>query len=197
MSANARRATHRPQTSSAAIMKWMVDLGLMTACMALCFGFPRSLAGQDRADASGMESEPDKRKFAEALKQIVRASRYEFRPVEGARIDFHPGRKSWFEAKVYLPGASYCRIVDDPRLEYNCEWAATPNRRVLARFYEKLAAEVEAALGPDWKRRSEGSGKGIMFEGQGTSKGVVIKVLPPGSGAEALVYLIVVPVRGR
>jgi hypothetical protein len=175
----------------------MINLNVMAARIALCCVFPCVLAAQDRADASEMQSERGKGKFADALKQIVRASRCEFRTVEGARIDFHPGRRSWFEAKVYLPSASYCRILDDPKLEYNCEWAPTPNRTDLSRFYETLVAGVEAALGSDWKRRSEGPGKAVIFEGQGTSNGVSIKVLPPGRGPEPLVHVFVTPARGR
>ena len=64
-------------------------------------------------------------------------------------------------------------------------------------FYETLVAEVEAALGSDWKHRSEGPGKGVIFEGQGTSNSVSIKVLPPGRGPELLVHVFVIPARRR
>ena len=60
--------------------------------------------------------------FAAALQRVIRASRENFRPVEGARIELHPGNKSYFQARVDLPGTTECRIDEPPNLIYSCKW---------------------------------------------------------------------------
>ena len=102
--------------------------------------------------------------FAEILQRIVRASRENFRPVQGARIEMHPGNISYYQPKVYLPGTTECRIEERPRWIYSCQWHG-------ARC-EKLRADTESALGPQWSRT------GSTFKHKGRFRFTEVTVTP-------------------
>src|SRR5216684_5731821 len=59
--------------------------------------------------------------FSEALQNAMRSSAIRFRDLEGARIE-NRKRDYFFEAKIYLPEATYCRIFNQGGLVYCCEW---------------------------------------------------------------------------
>jgi hypothetical protein len=90
--------------------------------------------------------------FASALHRVIRASRENFRPVEGARIEFHPGNKSYFQARVDLPGTTECRIDEPPNLSYSCKWQPPQSQAAASGPCDKLLADIEAALGAEWSR---------------------------------------------
>jgi hypothetical protein len=103
--------------------------------------------------------------FDETLEHVLRASKERFIPVEGARNE-NRLREFFFEAKLYLPGATFCRVFQrDKTPIYGCEWeqAAIPNS--FAGLYDRLTAKIEAALGSDWNKRpgSRKSGKDVLF----------------------------------
>lgn len=104
------------------------------------------------------EEEP----FADVLHRVIRASRENFRPVQGARIEMHPGSRSYYQAKVNLPGTTECRIDEQPRWIYSCQWRG-------ARC-DKLLADTAAALGQEWSR------KGSLFTNTGRYKATEVNV---------------------
>src|SRR5262245_46680897 len=123
----------------------------MLSAKAVIFSIAFCFSG---AIAQNTERELNRKQLAALLSQIVRASRYGFDTLFGARVERFPGRQSWYEAKTYLPGASYCRIDEEPDLAYRCVWERTASRGDLQRFQAELAADVEAALGSEWKRQA-------------------------------------------
>jgi len=138
------------------------------------------------------------RDLASALKEVVRASRDRFAPVEGVRIVRFPGRQSWYEAKTYLPGANYCRIDDEPALMYSCIWGRAEARMDMTAFHTRLAADIETALGPDFKRRQTAKNAGsVFFDEQASSGGATVQVLPPAREPEPTVKVIVLPAKSN
>jgi hypothetical protein len=102
--------------------------------------------------------------FAEVLQRIVRASRENFRPVQGARIEMHPGSLSYYQPKVNLPGTTECRIDEQPRWVYSCKWRGSR--------CGKLLADTAAALGPEWAR------SGSTFRHKGRYRLTEVTVTP-------------------
>ena len=101
--------------------------------------------------------------FAAVLQRIVRASRENFRPVQGARIELHPGNLSYYQPKLYLPGTTDCRIDERP-LVYSCKWRGER--------CEKLLADTTSALGSEWSRT------GSIFRHKGRFRFTEITVRP-------------------
>jgi hypothetical protein len=94
----------------------------------------------------------DNESFASALHRVIRASRENFRPVEGARIELHPGNKSYFQARVDLPGTTECRIDEPPNVTYSCKWKPQQSQAAGSAPCDKLLADLQAALGAEWSR---------------------------------------------
>jgi hypothetical protein len=97
----------------------------------------------------------DEGDFAAVLQRILRASRENFRPVEGARIDLYPGRRTYFQSRVDLPGTTDCRIYETPLPVFSCQWkapAAAPGAGTAGTACGRLADRVATALGPEWQR---------------------------------------------
>jgi hypothetical protein len=90
--------------------------------------------------------------FAAALQHVIRSSRENFRPVEGARIELHPGNKSYFQARVDLPGTTECRIDEPPNLVYSCKWKPPKSEPPGIAPCDKLLTDIQAALGAEWSR---------------------------------------------
>jgi hypothetical protein len=90
--------------------------------------------------------------FAEALQRVIRASRENFRPVEGARIELHPANESYFQARVDLPGTTECRIDEPPNLAYSCKWKPPHSQPAGTAPCDKLLADTQAGLGAEWFR---------------------------------------------
>lgn len=102
--------------------------------------------------------------FAAVLQRIVRASRENFRPVQGARIELHPGNLSYYQPKVNLPGTTECRVDERPRWTYSCKWSGVR--------CASLPADAAAALGPEWSRA------GSTFRHQGRFRFTEVTVTP-------------------
>jgi hypothetical protein len=113
--------------------------------------------------AVGVRAHNEEEPFAEILQRIIRASRENFRPLQGARIEIHPGNLSYYQPKVNLPGTTECRIDEHP-LAYSCNWRGTR--------CEKLLAETAKALGAEWSRR------GSTFKNTGRFRWTEVAVTP-------------------
>ncbi len=85
--------------------------------------------------------------------QLTSASRERFRPVMTYRVDMRPRGNSWYEAKYILPEAQSCRVYEQPRMRYVCEWGLKPKRDFAA-----FVKQYETLLGQGWKR-VDGTGK--------------------------------------
>ena len=72
--------------------------------------------------------------------------------MEGARIELHPGNKSYFQARVDLPGTTECRIDEPPNLIYSCKWKPPQSQPPGTAPCDKLLADIQAALGAEWSR---------------------------------------------
>ncbi|HZT28465.1 MAG TPA: hypothetical protein VFA33_01185 [Bryobacteraceae bacterium] len=130
--------------------------------------------------------------FDRVLQSILEASRDRFRRVEGVRIE-NRRREFYFEAKTYLPQASYCRILEGP--VYCCEWDAKGPSAALS-VYEKLVGRIKGAVGEQWAQtaRMGKARKDTLFRAEGRAivqaiwqsdpPKVYVLVLPPGSSNE-------------
>ena len=119
--------------------------------------------------------------FAAALQRVIRASRENFRPVEGARIELHPGNKSYFQARVDLPGTTECRIDEPPNLIYSCKWKPPQLQPPGTSPCDKLLADIQAALGAEWSRTDSPKpqvGK-TTFRNSGRYRMTEVTVTPP------------------
>jgi hypothetical protein len=139
--------------------------------------------------------------FDEALKQVLRASKDRFLRIEGARVE-NRRREYFFEPRVYLPTATYCRIFQQEKTTiYGCDWerAASPNS--FADLYERLVAKIESALGPEWNKQlgPRKSAKEVLFTADDRPTVQVIRetgaplihafVLPAGTSQKGVVTL--------
>ena len=92
----------------------------------------------------------DQTAFDQTLKRILRESVSRFQGVEGSRIE-NRRRDFYFEPKISLPGASYCRILKhEGTIIYTCEWE---NRKTLNNWYTVLVDAIALSLGPEWTKR--------------------------------------------
>lgn len=132
--------------------------------------------------------------FNSVLTSILRASRDDFAILEGARIENR--RRDWFyEAKAFLPEATYCRIFYQDRAVFCCEWDEK-GQAAAALLYEKLTGSIGKAVGEEWskKEKSDGARKEMVFASDRKpvihailhvgSAQVLVLVLPPGSSKE-------------
>jgi hypothetical protein len=129
--------------------------------------------------------------FDEALNHVLRASKERFIPIEGARNE-NRLREFFFEAKLYLPGATFCRVFQKDKFPiYGCEWeqAAIPNS--FAGLYDRLIAKIEAALGSEWNKHlgSHKSGKEVLFTAN--DKPTVQLILETGA---PMIHVFILPV---
>ena len=120
--------------------------------------------------------------FASGLSRILRAAPEEFKPLRGARIDIRPGRDSWFEGRINLPGA-VCRAYEHPRPAYRCRWERSAGRRDMRPYQRSLASDVEAALGEGWMREDAGGKIRFTRERDGAS----VQIDPATASAVELV----------
>ena len=123
----------------------------------------------------------DNASFASALHRVIRASREHFRPVEGARIELHPGNKSYFQARVDLPGTTECRIDEPPNLTYSCKWKPHQSQAAGSAPCDKLLADMQAALGAEWSRTdsSKLETRKTTFRNSGRYRMTEVTVTPP------------------
>ena len=132
--------------------------------------------------------------FDSVLSSILRASRDDFAILEGARVENR--RRDWFyEAKAFLPEATYCRIFYQGGAVFCCEWDETsPGGSTL--LYDKLVGAIGTALTGDWSKKAKADKlrKEVVFTGdhkpvihailQSNPAQVLVLVLPPGSSKE-------------
>ena len=135
-------------------------------CLAIALAAFPLLAAADSGDS-----------FAEVLHRVIRASRENFRPIEGARIEMHPGNISYFQAKVDLPGTKACRIDEHPVPAYSCQWT-TPD-------CEKLPAKVAVALGEEWSRANSAQSRKTVFRHSGRLRLTEVSITAPTARAKA------------
>lgn len=116
--------------------------------------------------------------FPGVLQRIIRASRENFRPVEGARIDLYPGRRSYFQARISLPGTTECRIDEAPVLTYSCQWKPDPKAIAPGAPCSGLIQQVVAALDSDWQRKEPRTAtSAAIFKNTGRYKDTEIAVM--------------------
>jgi hypothetical protein len=130
--------------------------------------------------------------FAAVLQRVIRASRENFRPVEGARIEMHPGNLSYFQARVDLPGTKECRIDEHPNPVYSCRWqppSSAPPGPVCAR----ILSDIDTALGPEWSRGHSPQSAPAVFRNTGRYRLTKVTVTPPSKGSAGCVIAISVP----
>jgi hypothetical protein len=88
--------------------------------------------------------------FSQVLQRALRSSADRFRDLEGVRIE-NRKRHYFFEAKVYLPEASYCRVFNQEGPVYCCEWRDKGYSASKTR-YQNLIQNIESSLGPGWTK---------------------------------------------
>ena len=135
--------------------------------------------------------EPHPLSLGEALRTIMMFSTTGFRSAQGAKVE-NKRREFYYEAALYLPDANYCRVLKDKDWMYLCEWRKKSNSEAL-QFFEKLASQVQAALGTDWRMTSK-AGPGKVFYAAGKAmvqlnlhedrSEIHLLVLRPGSPKE-------------
>jgi hypothetical protein len=130
------------------------------------------------------------------LKHLLRESRENFHTVEGARIE-NRRRDSFFEAKTYLPEASYCRIFQQGGTVYCCEWDGRGASAATALF-GRLVGQIEGVLGAEWSKTEKKTARRqeVLFRGedkplvhvilQSSPVQVYVVVLPPGGPKDGL-----------
>src|SRR5947207_3295794 len=90
-------------------------------CIVLaCVAFSRCLAQQPQNETRESKT-ASHNQFGPVLQRVLASSADRFRGLEGARIE-NRKRDHFFEAKLYLPEANYCRIFNQGDLVYCCEW---------------------------------------------------------------------------
>lgn len=160
-----------------------------TAVLCAC-AFAQGDPGAPDAVAQAAISSRDEANFGQVLEDIVRASKDRFRRVEGARVE-NRRRDYYYEAKFYLPGATYCQILLEKNGPiYNCEWEKAPDRGGFATLFDQLVSKIENALGADWSRKAgtRKSGKEVLFT---KAKEPVVQVIRE-TGASA-VHVFITP----
>jgi hypothetical protein len=128
----------------------------------------------------------DEKAFDRQLKRILIESPTIFRRLEGARLE-NRLREYYFEAKLYLPDASYCRILKhEGTTVYTCEWE---NRKKID-WYTRLVSVIERSLGPQWDKRPGPRGKGQQVVFSGDRKPTVQVIWEPLAAA---VHVVILP----
>jgi hypothetical protein len=124
--------------------------------------------------------------FTSALQRVIRAGRENFRPLEGARIEMHPGNISYYEARLFIPGTTECRVDEQPVRTYSCHWkAAHSGEPACGRLLEQVAAAL-----PEWLR-SDGPA-GATFREHRRYRGIEVSVKPPVRAGSTCVISVAV-----
>ena len=164
---------------------------ILFACAAISYFLAEAQQNPSPEPRVGWEA------FDGVLETILKASNQRFRPVEGPRIE-NRRREFYFEARVYLPEAMYCRIFDQGGLVYCCEWEVKSQASSTS-VYEKLVTRIESALGTKWAKRARSGRlrKEMLFSAEGkpivqaiqdvNPPQVYVLVLPAGSSKDGYV----------
>lgn len=132
----------------------------------------------------------DRDPFTPLFQKALRESEYRFRSLRAERIE-NRRREYFHESKVYLPAATYCRVLDQPTLVFTCEWNRPGGAGSLTALYAQLVAKVERELGPEWGKRAAPPGKlpkQTLFTGSNRPTVGVIEGTEP-----AAVHLFITP----
>jgi hypothetical protein len=133
---------------------------------------------------------PFRRDLRRSLRAVIRAAPLQFKSIQGVRIDIHPGRETWYDARYPLPDATDCRVYEQPP-QYICRWEKSTRRPNLGAFFTALAADVEAALGERWKRAGTADkDAAIRFE-EAREGGATIVLAPARRASNGAVQLTV------
>ena len=135
-------------------MRLVPTVGIGFARALLCCAFA---SAQHNPEPPGSASTSEKSSidydtFNKTLQRILRESATLFRFVEGVRFE-NRRREYYFEPKISLSGASYCRILKhEGKTIYTCEWGSG---KAVNDLYTRLVSAIERSLGQEWHKRSE------------------------------------------
>ncbi len=129
--------------------------------------------------------------FGPALQRALHSSLDRFRELEGARIE-NRKRDYFFESKIYLPEAKYCRIFNHRGWTvFCCEWRDRGYSSSKAR-YQNLIGNTESALGPEWtKNLKAGKRQEALFTAEGKP---TVQVMLDSEPLET--YVLILPPNG-
>src|SRR5438046_1437781 len=133
-------------------MRFVTTIGIVFAGTLLSGVFARAQRNpRSPASLSTSEGSPiDQNAFDQLLQRILRESLSGFWRIEGSRIE-NRLREFYFEPKINLPGALYCRVLKhEGTTIYTCEWE---NGKVVNNWFAPLADAIERSLGPEWNKR--------------------------------------------
>ena len=133
------------------------------------------------------KSSIDQNTFDHSLQRVLRESMSRFRGLEGARLQ-NRLREYYYEAKISLPGAVYCRVLKhEGTTVYACEWE---NGKIVKEWYSPLVTTIERSLGPEWNKRQgpRPTGQQVIFFGDGKPT-----VQVSWNRKAAIVHVIVLP----
>jgi hypothetical protein len=126
----------------------------------------------------------------------LRESKDGFSSLESERIE-NRRREAFYESKVYLTDATYCRVLRQPAI-FTCEWNRAARGSRLTALYDRLVAKLERELGPEWRKLTEpgkrpkrvlftSSGKPTVGVIEGTDPaGVHLFVTPAGASTDGI-----------
>ena len=141
---------------------------------------------------SRLSAHDEDQPFAAVLQRVIRASRENFRPLEGARIEMHPGNQSYYQARIDLPGTTECRIDEHPDPVYSCRWLPPPSAPANAAC-PKILSDIEAALGAEWSRTDSSQSAPAIFRNTGRYRLTRVTVTSPTKTSPGCVITVSVP----
>ena len=128
-----------------------VGIGFAGAVLWCALAFTQLSPEPPGSISTSEKSSIDQNAFDQALQRILRESASRFQGVEGSRLE-NRRRDFYFEPKISLPGASYCRILKhEGTTIYTCEWE---NRKTVNNWYTRLVDAIALSLGPEWTKRA-------------------------------------------
>ena len=170
-------------------MRFVTTVGIGLGGALLCCAFAPAQHNPDPpgSAATSEKSSIDQGAFDETLKRILRESTTLFRFIEGVRLE-NRRREDYFEPKINLPAASYCRILKhEGTTIYTCEWQ---NLKTVNDRYTRLVTAIERTLGPEWNKRPGPwqTGQQTLFFRDGKATVQVI-----WEQKAAVIYVVVLP----
>ena len=134
-------------------MRFVATVGIGIASALLSCAFPPAQRNTEppASASTSKKSSIDQDGFDRTLRRILWESTSLFRDLEGVRLE-NRLREYYYQPKIDLPGASYCRILKhEGTTLYTCEWE---DRQTVNDWYKRLVAAIERSLGPEWNKRS-------------------------------------------
>jgi hypothetical protein len=134
-------------------MKFVMHTGIVLAGAVLWCALAHAQRNLDLPGSASKSENPfiDQNAFDKTLKRILRESPSHFEAIRASRVE-NRRRDYFYEPKIYLPGAWYCRILKhEGATIYTCEWE---NRKTVNNWYTPLVAAIEHSLGLEWNKRA-------------------------------------------